>query len=439
MSKDIRIVNLIFAVAGLIISILGLIHIFIGRFIEKRVRAFFIALFLVLNVYVLTVLARELTYDHIGQGWVIFSRFLFFAQGMLAALITVIITAFLLDQCGVRDCKKNNMFRLSFGLWAVYAVLMIINLFTGILYIVDDNNVYNRGKYFPVLIILTVLIMLINLVILWQNRGKLSTLQKRAFSIFVTIPMISMIIQAFLFGINLIVLSSVIAALFALTYIIYDQTEKYYRIDAENEKLKTDIMLAQIQPHFLFNSLTAIKNLCLKDPEKANEGISQFTDYLRHNMDSLTMDRPIPFEEELDHVKAYLKLQKLRFGNDIDVEYSLEYTDFRLPTLTLQPLVENAIIHGVRKNKSGKGRIRISTIRVFGNVEISIKDDGPGFNYNEVSYDADRSHMGIQNVRNRIRNISGGELRIDSPSGCGTCVTIIIPAGEEKTSADICN
>ena len=432
MSRDIRNINLIFAAAGFSMSILGLIHTLVGRFVDRRTKFFFIALFSVLNVYILSILLRELTYDHMGPGWVIFSRVLFLVQGILAATITIIITAFLLDQCGVRPYKKNVMFRAAVVLYLVYATLLITNLFTKKLYYIDDFNVYSREEWFPILIVPTIFIMVINLAILYQNKDRLSAWQKRGFLVYSLIPLISMIIQAFLFGIHLIAISSVIAALFALTYIIYDQTERYYRIESENDRLKMDIMLAQIQPHFLFNSLTTIKNLIRKDPNRAEDGITQFTDYLRHNMDSLTVDTPIPFEDELSHVEEYVFLQKLRFGDDIDVEYDIKYRDFRLPTLTLQPLVENAIIHGVRKKDSGCGKVVIGSEKVGDHIEVSVTDDGPGFSDDGRSGNEQRSHMGIRNVRERLNKVTGTDLKIESEDGMGTCVTITIPEGEEN-------
>ncbi len=439
MSKDIRNINLIFATVGFSMSILGLVHTMVGRFVDRRTKSFFIALFSVLNVYVLSVLVRELTYDHMGTGWAAFSRVLFLVQGILAATITIIITAFMLDQCGIRPYKDNGMFRAAVILYLVYAVLLITNLFTKKLYYVDDFNAYSRNEWFPVLVIPTAFIMLINLGILYQNRDRLSAWQKRGFLIYSLIPLVAMLIQAFLFGVHLIAISSVIAALFALTYIIYDQTERYYRIESENDRLKMDIMLAQIQPHFLFNSLTTIKNLIRNDPERAEDGIAQFRDYLRHNMDSLTMDTPIPFEDELSHVEEYVFLQKLRFGDDIEVRYDIEYRDFRIPTLTLQPLVENAIIHGIRKKESGCGKVVISSKKVGDHVEVSVTDDGPGFNDDERSDNGRRSHMGIRNVRERIGRITGTDLKIESVDGMGTCVTITIPEGGRGRIADICS
>lgn len=356
----------------------------------------------------------------------------FFAQGFMAATITIIITAFLLDQCGIRPYTKNAMFRTAVILYIVYAALLIANLFNKKIYYINDFNAYSRGEWFPILIIPTIFIMIINLVILYQNRGVLSAWQMRAFFIYSMVPMISMVIQAFVFGVHFIAISSVIAALFALTYIMYDQAERNYKMESENDRLKMDIMLAQIQPHFLFNSLITIKNLIRKDPVKAEKGITEFTDFLRHNMDSLTVDTPILFEEELTHVKEYVALQKLRFGDDIEVEYNIGYSDFRLPTLTLQPLVENAIIHGVRKRENGQGRVVISSAKAGDHIEIVIKDNGPGFVKDEQSKDKERSHMGIRNVRERLKIVSGADLIIDSDNGSETSVTVRIPLEEEK-------
>ncbi|MBP3240241.1 MAG: histidine kinase, partial [Oribacterium sp.] len=236
----------------------------------------------------------------------------------------------------------------------------------------------------------------------------------------------AMFIQARVFGIHFIALSSVIAAIFMLSYMINDQTELYYMKEAENAKLKLDILQAQIQPHFLFNSLTTIKQLCVKDPEKASEAIDTFIVYLRHNMDSLTAEKPIDFSKELEHVKGYLELQKLRFGDDLCVEYDLEFTNFKIPTLALLPLVENAVTYGIRKSKNGQGTVIIRTKKVGDTVEVIVEDDGPGFVPEDVKDTRNKEHIGIINVRERVENIAGGELKIDSEIGKGTKAIITL-------------
>ena len=196
---------------------------------------------------------------------------------------------------------------------------------------------------------------------------------------------------------------------------------------------RIQIMLSQIQPHFIFNTLGAIRRLCRDDPE-AREAIGQVSLYLRGNMDSLSLREPVPFTRELEHTKAYLDLEQLRFGDELTVVYDLECTGFLLPTLTLQPLVENAVRHGVRAKESGTGTVTVATREKADCYEISVSDDGPGFDAAEKSDDG-RSHIGLENVRERLKSLCGGDLRIESARGEGSRVTIVLP--KEWDHADI--
>ena len=107
--------------------------------------------------------------------------------------------------------------------------------------------------------------------------------------------------------------------------------------------------------------------------------------------------------------------------------YDLESTDFRLPTLTLQPLVENAVTYGVRKSETGRGTVTIRSREYPDRWEVSVTDDGPGFVPDSLPGDSERSHVGLRNVRERLKHTCGGELRIDSVLGEGTTATIILP------------
>ena len=427
MTSDLRMINLIFESAGIVLSLTGLIQAISGQFIKKRTKGFFIAFFGVLSAYALCYLVREVTYDKVGMGFVILSRIIFFSQAFLSGFLTVLMTAFLLTETGEEHMWKNPVFITSFSLWVLYVALLVSAQFGDFLYSVDNNNVYTRGHYFPVVMIIPMLIMVINLIGVFIKRKELSRKQKAAFLIYMVFPMISMLVQTISFGLNLIVITTVIAALFMLTYIITDQTEKYVLSEAENSKLKIDILLAQIQPHFLFNTLTSIKYLCSSDPEKAETALTRFTEYLRYNMDSISIDTPVPFENELRHVNAFLSIQKIRFGDDLNVKFDISTRDFTMPILTLQPIVENAVSYGVRRSENGQGTITIRTLKEEDVVKVSVEDDGPGFVYEALPDDKERSHTGIKNVRERIERISHGKLIVDSKIGEGTVVTIVLP------------
>lgn len=188
------------------------------------------------------------------------------------------------------------------------------------------------------------------------------------------------------------------------------------------------LMISQIQPHFLYNTLSTIQALCRTDPEKAFDTLETFGAYLRQNIDTLDQPDRIPFETELQHTRIYTEIEALRFPQ-IEIDYEIEDSDFTLPALTVQPIVENAIRHGVRIRDRGMVSVRTEADQT--DHVITVYDNGKGFDPTALS--TDETHIGIQNVRERIERLCGGSLTIDSRPGEGTAVTIRIPRGKEQS------
>ena len=214
--------------------------------------------------------------------------------------------------------------------------------------------------------------------------------------------------------------------------IIKDKKFKQEKIDElENELLQNQIsiMLSQIRPHFLYNALVAIQELCRIDPETASEAVGEFSNYLRGNLDSLSIKRTIPFEKELRHAETYLSLEKKRFGEKLNVIYDIKARDFFIPALTLQPIAENAVRHGVTKRECG-GSVTISTRETEKDAIITVTDDGVGFDPSSVLRD-ERVHVGIENVRSRLVSMCGGTLSIQSRPDTGAAVVITIPKNRD--------
>ena len=185
-------------------------------------------------------------------------------------------------------------------------------------------------------------------------------------------------------------------------------------------------MLSQIKPHFLHNALTLIIDLCDTDPQKAKEATVEFSRYLRGNMESIDRTGPIPFEKELEHTKLYLDIEQMRFAGDLQVRYDIACTGFSLPALTVEPLAENAVRHGVREKPDGRGTVVIATRETPDGYEITVTDDGPGFDPDRLPEDG-QMHVGIANVRERLRQIVDGSLEYRSAPGEGTAAIIRIP------------
>lgn len=210
------------------------------------------------------------------------------------------------------------------------------------------------------------------------------------------------------------------------TYI--EQKNELEEMQTQLTLSRTTTMMSQIRSHFVFNLLNAISGMCKYDPKMADDTIVRFSRYLRNNIDIMENDNNLPFEIELQHLEDYVALEQVRFGDKIEFYSDVETDNFVIPPLILQPVVENAIKHGVSK-KEGNGTIILRTRETEKNVVITVEDDGVGFNMEEL----DKEHsVGIRNIRFRLEHLVNGELDIQSEVGKGTIVTISIPKDDFK-------
>ena len=252
---------------------------------------------------------------------------------------------------------------------------------------------------------------------------------------------------------------------FGLTIMLFIINEQYgdhlrqALADRETELAKSRVQLLtnQISPHYIYNSLQSISGLCDTDPGKASEAINAFSGYLRGSLESLTQENLIPFARELEHTRAYLELEKIADNRRFEVDYDLGVTDFMLPPLVLQPVVENAVKHGAARAASGSEpgvsgatQITIATYEHDGKIYIEVTDF-PGGGIEAVSSGAEaakggaeavndfaddgtasgsqkRKRIGLENVRTRLAIQCGGTLEISSfPEGTKVTMTIDVP------------
>ena len=195
---------------------------------------------------------------------------------------------------------------------------------------------------------------------------------------------------------------------------------------AETERKLTErriaVMMSQIRTHFIFNVLTTISGFCKSDAKKADEALIRFSRYLRKNIKIIEEEGMIDFSAELEQLEDYVALEQMRFPDKILFSKDIEEMNFRIPPLTVQPLVENAIKHGLLE-QDRSGMVILRTEREGEMVVITIVDDGVGFVPQEIK---SKECVGIRNVRYRLENMAGGSLAIDSTPGEGTKVTIKI-------------
>lgn len=204
-------------------------------------------------------------------------------------------------------------------------------------------------------------------------------------------------------------------------------------VEAANLRVKLQeaemsLMLSQIKPHFLYNALIAIQVLCTREPETAEEAIIRFAKYLRMNMRSINSSGAIPFSEELEHIRNYVAIEKLRFKERLTMCYEIGEEGFSVPPLTIQPLVENAIKHGVCKKVTG-GTVILRTYRQQEYNCVEIVDDGVGFDTHILDQNDTQSY-GLKNILFRLKKMMRADVLIESKADKGTRILVRLPIGE---------
>lgn len=336
--------------------------------------------------------------------------------------------------------KGKSGFPIYTWLWAGYMlnlcgiILVIYNLFSGMFYYFDAQNYYHRADSYNLLILVGFMGVVINFMLLIFNYEHFRSGVFWALLSYLIFPVVGGVIQMYHYGVA--ILNIAIALSMLLIFQIWLNEKNRQRQSMRNQlilldkkiaQMQQDIMLSQIRPHFLYNSLSAIAMLCEKNPPQAKKATIAFADYLRGNMDALSNQKMIPFEKELTHIENYLNLEQIRFGDDLEIIYDIETVEFRVPVLSVQPLVENAVKHGIRR----KGTVVIRSQEDPKEYLIQVIDDGRGFDPEKTATDRKsdpkRSHVGIANVKNRLMELCQGTLEYSCEQGKGTVVTLHIP------------
>ena len=314
---------------------------------------------------------------------------------------------------------RNLLAIFNIFLFSSFIILDIINVFTGIFFYAEDGN-YIRSKtmiiaqgYQFVMLLVVFLVTILN--------KKLNIREKSAFAIYCFLPLVAIIIQNIFKGYAIAYLSIIVAVEILFFFVNIQKNIDLALEEKKNREAQVTLMLSQIQPHFIYNSLSSISTLITIDPEKAQASLDDFTDYLRMNLSSITDTRLIPFEKELKHIKTYLSLEKIRFNDRLNVIYDIKTTDFDVPPLTIQPLVENAVKHGILKKIEG-GTVTLKVYEDDLSYIIEVIDDGIGFNINDI--DLNENHYGLNNIRYRITESLNGTIEFNSEINVGTKVIV---------------
>lgn len=315
------------------------------------------------------------------------------------------------------------------GSLAALCALDLVSAFTGWVFCIDAQGRYALGPLFWVQSTLTTVYLLLATLHAVYSAFRAPGARRRreylAYAAAICLGFFVTEVEDYVQAIPLLEMCVLLAIQILFLTLYLDREYQLARQERELSESRMSVMLSQIQPHFLYNTLTVIQEMCSDKAPEAAATTVQFAEFLRGNLSSLTRKEPIPFEQELHHTQVYLALEQKRFGEKLQVEYAIGPTGFSLPALTLQPIAENAVQHGVSEREGG-GRVRISTRETAQAYLVIVEDDGVGYD-TAAPADAHRTHIGIDNVRSRLALVCGGTLTLQSTPGSGTTAIIAIP------------
>ncbi len=316
---------------------------------------------------------------------------------------------------------------------AVGGVMVIVSQFTDFFYYIDASNFYHRTDNYYIAMLLAIVGMVLAAYMIYYHRRLFSSQMFVALLSYMALPMVAAVVQTFIYGISFLNIAIAVSMLMIFASWEADRSrenERMARLLLEQERKmnrqKQDILFSQIQPHFLFNSLTAIAQLCEKKPRVARDATISFAEFLRANVNVLKNPNPIPFSQELENIENYLALEQIRFGDALEIRYDIETLDFEVPLLGVQPLVENAVKHGIRQS----GIVEIRTRETSDAYEVLVQDNGIGYDGKTLPDDG-RTHIGVENIRSRLADLLQATLTYEMPPEGGTIARIHIPKKQQ--------
>ena len=389
--------------------------------IDRWSKRFFTILFIFLLVDILAYVPELILYKNPVLHPVI--QIAAFVESLMPSALMPMLTVYLLH-CWGESWRESRLFRWVMALWCIYFIMLAVSPFTPIFYYYTSENEFERGDWYPMTMAPLAAIMILNLRAMIHKRSRLPKKLYYALLLYLLPLTIALIVHMFYSVYLLIYIGIALCAFSMLGIILLDETEENLRQQREIARQRASITVLQMRPHFIYNTMTSIYYLCDQDPKKAQQVTLDFTSYLRKNFTAIAREEPIPFSEELEHTRAYLAVEQAQFEDRLFVEYDTPHTHFRLPPLTLQPIVENAVKHGMDPDGEPL-RIAIRTREAEEGSQITVEDNGGGFDPREN----DGSHIALANIRERLKMMCRGKLDILPRKGGGTAVKVTIPAG----------
>lgn len=386
---------------------------------DRWSRRFFKWFFAMLVLCVIASFAEMATYG--DPSLILVEKELSYLASLIPSIMIAMPTVYLLHCCE-EDFRKSALLRAVVAAWVVYFAMLGIAQFTTVFYYYTPDGDLQFGPWYPLSVAPLAAILVLNLIGVIHRRGKLSKKRLYSFLAFLIPLSVALLTHMITSVYVLIAIGIAISALSMFAIVVLEHIEQYLHLQRETARQRASIAVLQMRPHFIHNTMTSIYYLCDQDPKVAQQVTMDFNTYLRKNFTAIAKDEAIPFVEELEHTRAYLAVEQAQFANKLVVDFDTPHTQFRVPPLTLQPLAENAVKHGMNP-ETVPLRVRIRTRKTDSGSEIVVEDDGSGFD----PAVANKPDTTLANIRQRLEMMCDGTLEITSGEQIGTVVKVTIP------------
>ena len=330
-----------------------------------------------------------------------------------------------------------------YGIWVkvVIAASLLMSLLSlaGAFFFIDEGNLYHRSQWHVASLGFSAVVNVVNACLLLRNAKRFSRASLACLLFYALAPMVAALVQARVYGVNFVIIASVMSTILLFLEMqansarqMVQQAEALASSQVEVSESRIAVMVSQIQPHFLFNTLDTIYGLCDEDAKLAQEAIASFSRYLRTNLNSLRQMAPVSIETEMEHVRTYLELECMADDERLSFDIDMQATGFLVPALSVQVLAENAVKHGIAKKLEG-GQVIIRTREQPHEYTVSVVDDGVGFepadNIEQIP------GVGLANTQARLHAMVNGWLEVLSEPGLGTTAIIHVPRESSEGKA----
>lgn len=387
--------------------------------LDRWSKRYFITLFSLLLLYVIAMFADAIIYKDPKMAAV--EKAIYITEYLFFSVLTLMPILLLLHRCS-ESIKNSVLFRTVVALWIIFLLIMVFAQFTDFIYYTEEDNRYYRGPGYVLLLIPLIVIIILNIAAVFRRHKKLSKKYFIGLLVYLFTMTVAVVMHMLIAVDMMVVFGIALCALTMFGFIISDNMEQYMRQQREIAHQRSSVMVLQMRPHFIYNTMMGIYYLCDQDPAKAKQVTLDFTSYLRKNFTAIASEEMIPFNDELEHTRAYLAVEQAQFEDSLFVSFDTPHTMFRVPPLTLQPIVENAVKHGMNES-CDPIHISVVTRQTDLSSEIIVNDDGPGFK----PTDDDEPHIALNNIRQRLELMCGGTLEVAPREGGGTSVKVAIP------------